>query len=335
MKFSDLSLPITEEEYRNMDCYSYSLLSKYEKVGFNGLDKLYEKIETPSLTFGSVVDTLITSDDFSDKFVVYDIPSLSDTMNKIVNDIIENCNINQTKKIDDETILYFLDKYEYQKNWKNETRLKVFKEKTFDIITFKLNETRTIISNETYLKAIETVIKLRQSPVTNKYFGDFERETEEYYQLKFKTELNGLSYKAMIDKIVIDNNNKTITLIDLKTTGYKEWEFYKPFVEYNYSIQARLYYRIIENIIKNTCYSDYSIKPFLFICINKDSLTPLIWECDFMKAVGELSFGTDKIVRFRDPETIAKELDYYLNEKPKIPKDVNEINNLRKFLEKL
>ena len=54
-----------------------------------------------------------------------------------------------------------------------------------------------------------------------------------------------------------------------------------------------------------------------------------------MKAVGDLSFGTDKIVRFRDPETIAKELDYYLNEKPKIPKDVNEINNLRKFLEKL
>ena len=39
--FKALSLNITEEEYRADSALSYSILARYEREGFNNLDKLF------------------------------------------------------------------------------------------------------------------------------------------------------------------------------------------------------------------------------------------------------------------------------------------------------
>jgi uracil phosphoribosyltransferase len=57
-ELKDISLPISEPEYRAMPELSYSTLSTYESLGFNGLDKLFEVKESPSLTFGSACDAI-------------------------------------------------------------------------------------------------------------------------------------------------------------------------------------------------------------------------------------------------------------------------------------
>ena len=55
----DISWKVSEPVYRADPALSYSTLSRYEREGFNNLDKLFDRLETPSLTFGSCVDTLI------------------------------------------------------------------------------------------------------------------------------------------------------------------------------------------------------------------------------------------------------------------------------------
>ena len=44
----DLSWQVSEEEYRADPALSYSTLAKYEREGFNNLDRLFDKIDTPS-----------------------------------------------------------------------------------------------------------------------------------------------------------------------------------------------------------------------------------------------------------------------------------------------
>ena len=79
----DISWQVTEPEYRADPALSYSTLSRYEREGFNNLDKLFERIESPSLTFGSAVDTLLTGseEEFNEQFFVAQLDNpLSDTL---------------------------------------------------------------------------------------------------------------------------------------------------------------------------------------------------------------------------------------------------------------
>ena len=71
-ELSEISLPITEPEYRARPELSYSTISTYETLGFSGLDHLFDRKETPSLLLGSVVDCLITGgwDEFNSLFCI-------------------------------------------------------------------------------------------------------------------------------------------------------------------------------------------------------------------------------------------------------------------------
>lgn len=82
----EISWKVDEPTYRADPALSYSTLAKYEREGrFNSLPTLFDKIETPSLTFGSMVDTLITGseEEFREQFIVIDDPGLSDSLKEI------------------------------------------------------------------------------------------------------------------------------------------------------------------------------------------------------------------------------------------------------------
>ena len=50
---ADISWLVSEEEYRADPALSYSTLAKFAREGFNKIDTLFDKVESPSLTFGS------------------------------------------------------------------------------------------------------------------------------------------------------------------------------------------------------------------------------------------------------------------------------------------
>ena len=82
---STLSLNISEEEYRDIPALDYSLISRYTNSGFNGLETIFNNIESPSLTFGSLVDCLLTApNEVDNRFFVSELSEPPEKVKKAV-----------------------------------------------------------------------------------------------------------------------------------------------------------------------------------------------------------------------------------------------------------
>lgn len=342
----DISWQVSEEEYRADPALSYSTLARYEREGFNNLDKLFDRIETPSLTFGSAVDSIITGgqEEFDERFMVAEFPSIPDSIVKIIKSLYKQYagTYRSLLNIPDNSIIRETEAQNYQMNWKPETRAKVIREKGTDYynLLFVAGD-RCIIDTQTYQDVVNAVRVLKESSSTKLYFADdnpFEPDIERLYQLKFKGEFDGITYRNMADLIIVNHKEKWVKPVDLKTSSHTEWDFYKSFVDWKYDIQARLYWSIIrQNMDKDEYFKDFKLLDYDFIVVNKRTLTPLVWNCPFTQAQGTLRFGNNSQIEMRSPFEIGKELNSYLTSRPKVPMGINETgtNNLKDWLNKL
>lgn len=75
---------------------------------------------------------------------------------------------------------------------------------------------------------------------------------------------------------------------------------------------------------------------YRFIVVNKETLTPLVWKCEFTKTYGMVEFHTDKNkdIYLEDPFTLGAELDYYLKNHLTVPVgiDTQADNSISKFI---
>ena len=341
-----ISWDVSEETYRADPALSYSTLARYEREGFNNLDKLFDRLETPSLTFGSAVDSLITGgqEEFDERFMVAEFPSTPDSITKMVKSLFSQYGDSYRSliTIPDDAIIKETEYQSYQMNWKPETRAKVIKEKGADYYNLLfIAGSRTILDTQTYQDVCNAVRALKESKSTQFYFAEdnpFEPDIERFYQLKFKACLGGIEYRCMSDLLVCDYKNKIIYPIDLKTSSHTEWDFYKSFVDWRYDIQARLYWAIIrQNMDRDEYFKDFKLLDYDFIVVNRRSLVPLVWTCPFTQAVGTLKFGKNDQIEMRSPFEIGEELSYYISSRQKVPIGINETssNNLEKWLNKL
>ena len=343
-----ISWDVSESEYRNNPALSYSTISRFDREGFSNLNNLFTQITTPSLMLGQLVDTIITDGEteFNNRFIVAEYPDIPDSIIQIVKALFnEFSDTHKTlESIPNEEVIGFASRFNYQNNWKPETRARVIKEKG-DIYynLLYLTVDKTLVSQNMYNDALRMVDALRTSKATKWYFADnnpFEPEIERYYQLKFKATLNNVDYRCMADLIICLHNTKELILCDLKTTGHPEYEFPNSFLTWNYSYQARLYSRIIADNIKNDPYfKDFKLSNYKFIVINKTTLTPLVWEFPYTHNIGDIKLETKKgyNIILKDPEDIGKELSSYLSSRPKVPNGINEFgtNNIVEWINKL
>lgn len=339
----DISWDVSEETYRADPALSYSTLARYEREGFNNLDKLFDRIETPSLTFGSAVDSIITGgqEEFDERFMVAEFPSTPDSITKIVKSLFSQYGDSYRSliTIPDDAIIKETECQSYQMNWKPETRAKVIKEKGADYYNLLfIAGSRTILDTQTYQDVCNAVRALKESKSTQFYFAEdnpFEPNIERLYQLKFKGEFGGITYRNMADLIIVNHKEKWVKPVDLKTSSHTEWDFYKSLVDWRYDIQARLYWAIIrQNMDKDEYFKDFKLLDYDFIVVNKRTLTPLVWNCPFTRAQGTLKFGKNDQIEMRSPFVIGEELNYYLTSRPKVPIGISETgpNDLRKYL---
>ena len=237
----DISWLVSEDVYRADPAYSYSTIAKFDREGFDKLDSLFDKVESPSLLFGSCVDTLLTDgqEAFDERFFVADFPEISDTIKKIVDILFDTYSgtYNNLDEMPNKVIIPIIDENSYQTNWKPETRCKVIKEKGCEYYGLKyLAKDKTIITTALYQDVLDCVDKLKTSEATKWYFMDdnpFD-DIERLYQLKFKGEYDGIPLRIMADLIIVDYKNKIIYPCDLKTSYKNEWDFYKSFYEWRY-----------------------------------------------------------------------------------------------------
>ena len=325
----DISWQVSEPEYRADPALSYSTLAKYEREGYDKLDTLFEHISTPSLTEGSMVDCLITGsqEEFEQQFYVADFPSIGDKERLVVEYLFQNYSSQYEIMIDIPAtyILEAANVYEFQKNWKDETRIKVLTERCSQFYSLKsIAGDRIVVSMDTFYKIQAMVRALRESPATCGYFAENDELSpiKRYYQLKFKAIFDGVPYRCMMDEVIVDYERKIIIPIDLKTSHKREWHFEDSFMQWMYPIQARLYAAILKaNLMKDSYFKDYTILNYRFIVVNKESLTPLVWEFPLTFSVGELIDEQGNI--FRHPFTIGKELKAYLDCKPPVPNGIS------------
>lgn len=328
-ELSDISWQVDEPTYRADSALSYSTLSTYERSGFNGLDHLFDRKESPSLLLGSVTDTLLTGgiDEFNSLYVVKDI-NISDsgvaickalasmpTPYKSFVDIPEYVVSEKAKSVD----FWSNDKWDARR----------YKEvlKTGDVADYYdslINSDKIVITSEVYNTSIEMVKALRESPATSGYFADNDEMSpiRRYYQLKFKASFEGVNYRCMADLIVVDYENKKVYPIDLKTSSHTEWDFEESFLQWGYMIQSRTYWRLIRaNMDKDPYFKDFTLEDYRFIVVNKSTLTPLAWEFPLTKEYGPLIDKNGK--EYRDPFEIGKELQGYLNLRPRVPNGIH------------
>ena len=87
-ELKDIAWNVPEETYRQDPAISYSTLAKFEREGFNNIEHLFDRVETPSLLFGSVVDCLMTDkENFDNLYFVADYPDIQDSQ-KAVADLV-------------------------------------------------------------------------------------------------------------------------------------------------------------------------------------------------------------------------------------------------------
>lgn len=345
VSFYNISWAVTEEEYRADPALSYSTLSKYERSGFNDLDSLFDRIETPSLTFGSAVDSLITGSrkEFDERFVVADFPVMSPSVLQIVKQLFANFNKKYDKlnDIPDKDIIDLTEVVKFYPNWRPQTRAKAIKEQGEQYYRLLyLAKDKTVLDSQMYQDVLKTVDALHTSEATKWYFQEdnpFEN-IERLYQLKFKANLNGIMYRCMADLIIVDHDAKTVQPVDLKTSSKKEWDFFKSFIDWRYDIQARLYWRIIRACMDaDEYFKGFKLLPYQFIVANRATLVPLVWGFPLTESVGTLRVGRQDQIELRDPCMIGEELSYYLDNRPKVPAGINivGVNDLATWLDKL
>lgn len=328
----ELAWNVTEEVYRADPAYSYSTLAKFDREGFNKLDSLFDKVESPSLLFGSIVDTILTDgyDAFEKLFYVAEFPELTDKVKVIVEALFGEYKntYSSLNSIPNDIIISYTESFEYQRNWKPDTRAKVIKEQGSEYYSLLyLSMDKKIVSTQTYQDAVTCVEQLKSSDATKWYFMEdspFDDTIERLYQLKFKGEFDDIPLRIMADLIIVDHANKIIYPCDLKTSYKNEWDFYKSFYEWRYFIQSQLYAEIIrQNIAMDPYFKDFTIANYRFIVVCNKSRTPLVWEYKDTFCASDIVYGKNGQYVCRNWRNLVKELHYYLTKQPAVPIDIN------------
>lgn len=357
----DISWQVTEREYRADPALSYSTLAKFERKGrFNALPTLFDKDSSPSLTFGSLVDCLLTGseEDFANQFLVAEFPKLSDSIILIAehlfakygrateeDELFGEPQFYATIEDMPDTVISEVGKqcgFWENPKWDN-VRAKKIKEggisEYYKLLV--LADDKEVVNQKDVDDAYAAIEALRTSDNTAFYFANNNTEVdgiERLYQLKFKGKDpdKGTQFRCMADEIVVNYNDKTIQPIDLKTSSHKEWEFYKSFVDWSYMIQARLYWRLIkQNVEKDEFFKDFTVLPYKFIVVNRTTLQPQAWDFPLTEAEGLIRIETIRngVYLWRDPYVIGEELAYYLsNPECKVPREMQKSNDIVSFL---
>lgn len=264
-----------------------------------------------NFVFGSLVDTLLfTPKELDNRFYIADVNKIpKGPTEKIIRNVFKKAYENklflETNKLilpetfEDselkladykEDILANCISEDWQPRWKSETRVnKIIEEGSeyFNLLT--QSGGKKIITSETNLEGIAVVNSLRSSNLVSKYFKPGETynniyQLELYYDYVDDETLQSVPLKAALDIVHVDYNNKTVQLVDFKTS-YSAYDFLKSIKQYSYCDQLSFYNFILKEKLKEeqfrTEYSipeDFKMLAPINIVIDKDESIPYVYQ---------------------------------------------------------
>ena len=137
----------------------------------------------------------------------------------------------------------------------------------------------TVVTTEDIANADKTVNELKTNFVTSEVVNLV--NSSRYTVLnQFQVEgysVDGHLFKSMMDKVIIDHNEKTIQVYDLKCVWAVE-NFYEEYYLYRRSyIQAYLYWKAAENLAKFELKDYRALYPKFIVCDSTNYFNPLIY----------------------------------------------------------
>lgn len=251
---------------------SFSRLSDFSRNGPRALLQRTQ-VNNDGAKIGSITDDwLFDKKNFNNKYFIYEGEKPTATLGKLVDIILKNYvelpTVEQVRDI--------IKKNNFWKRSKAETI-----EEAFNIPQFweylkaqyKAKVTTLVTTSELELgKTLATILE------THKHSKDiFTNAYEKIYQYKFITKYKEVNFRGIIDMVLIDHENKTIRLIDLKTGQEEAANFMNSFMRYRYYFQEAIYMKAFESICTDLKLKDYTLLPFQFLYIGRKEQVPVIF----------------------------------------------------------
>lgn len=124
---------------------------------------------------------------------------------------------------------------------------------------------KSVVTVNLVSKAEQIVEKLRGHSYTYEYVNArTEKGIDVFNELPILFEVDGVPYKSMLDKVIIDHSTKTIKVLDFKTSWSSEEPQYS-YLKFGYYLQAALYDYALEQWAKEHNLSNYKIEPMVYI----------------------------------------------------------------------
>lgn len=281
-----LSLNIPEQDYHDYPAWSYSIIAKYAKSGFEVLPTLHDKTEpTPSMRFGSLFDSVLTRGRKTlDEYVVFD-GSIDPSAEKVLNCIYNKYHAQSYADITSEMFEQAMEECQYYTRWKLDTKIAKLSE--FADYYNAIASGKNIVSQNEWDDAIEMAKIFRTDPYLKGLFGTKNTADMEYiYQSQFVYDWttpkgNRVKVKIMPDLLVVNHREKTVQPVDLKTSSAPAWKFTENFLNFHYYIQATLYSDVLNAIMTNDKdYESYIVMPYLFTDISRTDKVPVTYLYD-------------------------------------------------------
>ena len=290
MAIQDHNLKLTEQQYRDLELPSYSMLASIDKQGIDVVGGVKQNF---NLKFGSLVDMMCFEphrvDDTFYKgasakppttnvknicdLILQDLDGKVGEVAKVSTPLGRRKEVKISNKISNykREIVINASKLKIYKNYSEEktieTVIKAGSEYFKDKIT---SRGKILIKPEMWQHAAHTASTLITHRFTAKYFTHGVKGVEIIYQYKFDTVVNGRRCKGMLDCLVINHTAKLIFPVDLKTGESPCKDFPMLFTSHRYYIQGALYREALKSIVKNDFeLMDYVVKPFEFVYISK------------------------------------------------------------------
>lgn len=136
---------------------------------------------------------------------------------------------------------------------------------------------KILLPRDEYDSALKAVELIKVSPYVASYFVNHRATQQLLHQVPICFELEGAEFKALLDGIKIDHEERTIEPFDLKTIGKSIYEFPSNYINFGYYTQAALYdyaIRTPQSPVFNLIDEGYTVKDFIFIVVEtKNSST--------------------------------------------------------------
>lgn len=322
----------TEKEYRAIPVNSSSSLKDYsmDKRKYHKRHILKKKVEekyNAAIVMGQVVETLLMEPErFDDLFFMSSCASIpSGLMGAFVESLVKHT----LEATDVDGILGdpFMDIAEKAYD-ESEFKIKLpavinkFDGSDAEIYYNELCKVRfnnlIIITPDDVNNAEQIVKELQENPITSTIVNlTTGSRFEVINQMKIDGfDINGMPLKAMLDKVIIDHEAKTIQFYDLKCTWSVE-KFYKDYYLYRRAyIQAYVYYRALVHLTeaKGWRFEGYEVLlPKFIVCDSINYYSPLIYELteeNMMEAVEGFKVNGYK---YQGVEQIIEELKWSLD----------------------